>query len=55
MTEKAVHSRSVSRRTMLAGTAGVLGGTVLGPSLVNAQTNAAVAVPGKLSARITLR
>jgi hypothetical protein len=38
MTEKTVRSRSVLRRTMLAGTAGVLGSAVLRPTLVQSQT-----------------
>ena len=46
MTEKTVRRRSVSRRTMLAGTAGVLGGTLLRPTVVSSQTNPAAAVPG---------
>jgi hypothetical protein len=48
MTEKTVRSRSVLRRTMLVGTAGVLGGAVLRPTPVRSQTGAApaVAVPG---------
>jgi L-fuconolactonase len=48
MTEKTVRSRSVLRRTMLVGTAGVLGGAVLGPTPVQSQTGTApaAAVPG---------
>ncbi len=48
MTEKTIRSRSVLRRTMLVGTAGVLGGAVLRPTPVRSQTGAApaVAVPG---------
>ena len=48
MTEKTVRSRSVLRRTMLVGTAGVLGGAVLGPTPVQSQTATApaAAVPG---------
>src|SRR5947209_2873479 len=48
MTEKTVHRRSPSRRTMLVGTAGVLGGAILGGTRARAQTGApaAVAVPG---------
>src|SRR6266567_2319158 len=48
MTEKTVRAHSVLRRTMLAGTAGVLGGAVLRPAPVQSQTGAppAVAVPG---------
>src|ERR1700720_3049542 len=48
MTEKTVRCRSVLRRTMLVGTAGVLGGAVLRPTPVRSQTGAApaVAVPG---------
>jgi hypothetical protein len=48
MTEKTVRPRSVLRRTMLVGTAGVLGGAVLRPTPIQAQTGtaAAVAVPG---------
>src|SRR5881227_2791377 len=48
MTEKTVRPRSVLRRTMLAGTAGVLGGAVLRPTAVRSQTGAApaVATPG---------
>jgi hypothetical protein len=41
MTEKTVRPRSVLRRTMLAGTAGVLGGAVLRPTLVQSQTGTA--------------
>ena len=43
MTEKTVRRHSVSRRTMLAGTAGVLGGAVLGPTPVQSQTGTAPA------------
>src|ERR1700757_2955228 len=48
MTEKTVRPRSVLRRTMLVGTAGVLGGAVLGPTSAKSQTGAApaAAVPG---------
>ena len=48
MTEKTVRSRSVLRRTMLVGTAGVLGGAVFRPTPAQAQagTAPAVAVPG---------
>src|SRR6266446_9748047 len=48
MTEKTVRPRSVLRRTMLVGTAGVLGGAVLRPTPVQSQTGAApaAAVPG---------
>ena len=48
MTEKTVRSHSLLRRTMLVGTAGVLGGAVLHPTPVGSQTGAAppVAVPG---------
>jgi len=48
MTEKTVRSRSVLRRTMLVGTAGVLGAAVLRPTAVQSQTGAApaAAVPG---------
>src|SRR5262249_48521198 len=48
MTEKTVRAHSVLRRTMLVGTAGVLGGAVLHPTPVGSQTSAppAVAVPG---------
>ena len=48
MAGKTVRPHSVLRRTMLAGTAGVLGGAVLRPTLAQSQTgNApAVAVPG---------
>ena len=48
MTEKTVRPRSVLRRTMLVGTAGVLGGAVLGPTPVQSQTGTApaAAVPG---------
>ena len=48
MTEKTVRRHSVSRRTMLVGTAGALGGTVLRPTPVQSQTGTApaVAVPG---------
>jgi hypothetical protein len=46
MTEKTVRRSSVSRRTMLAGTAGVLGGAVLRPTPASSQTNAAVPAPG---------
>jgi hypothetical protein len=46
MTEKTLRWRSVSRRTMLAGTAGVLGGALLRPTEVSSQTNPAAAVPG---------
>jgi hypothetical protein len=48
MNEKTVRPRSVLRRTMLVGTAGVLGGAVLRPTAVQSQTGAApaAAVPG---------
>ena len=48
MTEKTVRPHSVLRRTMLVGTAGVLGGAVLRPTPVQSQTGTApaVAVPG---------
>ncbi len=47
MTEKTVRRRSVSRRTMLVGTASVLGGAVLAATPAHAQTGApAPAVPG---------
>src|SRR5436305_9595817 len=48
MTEKTVRRHSVLRRTMLAGTAGVLGGAVLGPTPVQSQTGTApaAAAPG---------
>jgi hypothetical protein len=48
MTEKTVRPHSVLRRTMLAGTAGVLGGAVLRPTPVQSQagTAPALAVPG---------
>jgi len=48
MTEKTVRPRSVLRRTMLVGTAGVLGGAVLRPTPVQSQTGTApaAAVPG---------
>ncbi|MGB9648740.1 MAG: hypothetical protein WCB44_27065, partial [Stellaceae bacterium] len=48
MAGKTVRPHSVLRRTKLAGTAGVLGGAVLRPTLAQSQTgNApAVAVPG---------
>ena len=48
MTEKTVRSHSLLRRTMLVGTAGVLGGAVLHPTPVGSQAGAAppVAVPG---------
>jgi len=48
MTEKTVRPDSVLRRTMLVGTAGVLGGAVLRPTPVQSQTGTApaVAVPG---------
>lgn len=46
MAEKTVRRRSVSRRTMLVGTAGVFSAAVLYPTAVNSQTNAAVAVAG---------
>ena len=44
MTEKTVRPHSVLRRTMLAGTAGVLGGAVLRPTPVQSQTGTAPAV-----------
>ncbi len=49
MTEKTVRPHSVLRRTMLVGTAGVLGGAVLGPTPVQSQTGTApaAAVPGR--------
>jgi L-fuconolactonase len=43
MTDKTGRRRSLSRRTMLVGTAGVLGGTVLAPTFVQAQTSAPAA------------
>ena len=43
MTEKTVRPHSVLRRTMLVGTAGVLGGAVLRPPPVQSQTGAAPA------------
>ena len=43
MIEKTIRGRSVSRRTMLLGTAGVLGGTVLHPTPTHSQGNAAPA------------
>ena len=48
MTEKTVRPHSVLRRTMLVGTAGVLGGAVLRPAPVQSQTGTApaAAVPG---------
>ena len=48
MTEKTVRCRSVLRRTMLVGTAGVLGGAVLRATPVQSQTGTApaVAIPG---------
>ena len=48
MTEKTVRPHSVLRRTMLVGTAGVLGGAVLRSTPVQSQTGTApaVAVPG---------
>src|SRR3984893_5770768 len=48
MTEKTVRRHSVSRRTMLAGTAGGIGGAVLRPAAVQSQTGTApaAAVPG---------
>ncbi len=46
MTEKTVRRRSVSRRAILAGTAGALGGALLRPTAVNAQTNPVAAVTG---------
>ena len=48
MTEKTVRPRSVLRRTMLVGTAGVLGGAVFRPTAVQSQTGTApaAAVPG---------
>src|SRR5439155_13497725 len=48
MIEKTVRPHSVLRRTMLVGTAGVLGGAVLRPAPVQSQTRTApaVAVPG---------
>ncbi len=53
MTEKTVRPRSVLRRTMLVGTAGVLGGAVLRPTPVQSQTGTApaAAVPGSPGAR----
>ena len=47
MTEKTVRPDSVLRRTMLVGTAGVLGGAVLRPTPVQSQTGTAptAAVP----------
>ena len=46
MTEKTARQPSVSRRTMLAGTAGVLGGAVLPPTPVSSQTNPPVSTSG---------
>src|SRR5437868_4955278 len=48
MSEKTVRPHSVLRRTMLVGTAGVLGGAVLRPSPLRSQTGTApaAAVPG---------
>ena len=48
MMEKTVRPRAVLRRTMLVGTAGMLGGAVLRPAAVRSQTGTApaVAVPG---------
>src|SRR3954447_26603020 len=47
MTEKTVRRRSVSRRTMLAGTAGMLGGAALAAPSLHAQTSAPpTATPG---------
>ncbi len=48
MSEKTLRWRSVSRRTMLAGTTGVLGAAVLRPTVVYSQTAGApaAAVPG---------
>ena len=48
MTEKTVRPQSVLRRTMLVGTAGVLGGAVLRPTSAQSQTGTApaAAVPG---------
>ena len=48
MTEKTVRCRSVLRRTMLVGTAGVLGSAVLRATPVQSQTGTApaVAIPG---------
>ena len=48
MTEKAVRRHAVSRRSLLAGTAGALGGAILAGAPGQAQTNpsAAAAVPG---------
>ena len=43
MPDKTGRQRSLSRRTMLVGTAGVLGGTVLAPTSVQAQTSAPAA------------
>src|SRR4029077_9811241 len=43
MTDKMGRRHSLSRRTMLVGTAGVLGGTVLAPTSVQAQTSAPAA------------
>ena len=48
MTEKTVRPRSVLRRTMLVGTAGVLGGAVLRATPVQSQ-------PGTAPAGITSR
>ena len=45
MAEKTVRPHSVLRRTMLVGTAGVLGGAVLRPNTVQSQTGTAP-VPG---------
>ena len=44
MTEKTVRSRSVLQRSMLVGTAGVLGGAVLRPTPIRSQTGVAPAV-----------
>src|SRR4051812_19791602 len=47
MTEKTVRRRSLSRRTMLAGTAGMLGGAALAAPSLHAQTSAPpTAAPG---------
>ena len=48
MTDKTVRRHSVSRRSMLAGTAGVLGGAALasGPAIAQTPAPAASSVPG---------
>jgi hypothetical protein len=47
MTEKTGRRRSLSRRTILAGTAGVLGGTMLAAPPAHAQTGAPAASASK--------